>query len=220
MISRAHILLFSYLSLFIVNAQLSSNEIWTSVKADFKLNKTLKLSIDESWRFENQNSKETFTELTFGIKLKKNIQSFLSYRFEQSPNLFMANTFENRINFGLRINKKKKPFNIVYKTHIQQGNYTKHRSENPKQENYWRNKLELRYKLNKHASPYFGFEPFCKLTYEDLYINKLRFFSGARIKLKKRKVLKIFLIIDKDIQKSNPKTVFAFGATYKLDIRL
>ena len=218
---RFRLLLFYLLYIFALelSAQSLSNETWTSFKAGAKLNKSLNVDIDQSWRFRNSVSKETFTELGFKIKISKILGTFFNFRFRQNGNMFNTFSFENRFNFGFKIRTKKPKHHITFKSQYQTENSDLYYQEFIKHSHLWRNKLEVIYKLKKRVRPYAGCESFLDISDKDAYINKLRFYNGVRVKLKKRQELKAFAIFEKEVQQANPKNTFVFGLCYKIDLK-
>ena len=203
-----------------LNAQSLSNETWTSLKAGAKLNKSLSVDLDQSWRFTNGVSKETFTELGLKLKISKILGTFFNFRFRQNGNMFNTSSLENRFNFGFKVRTKKPKHYITFKSHYQLENSDLYYQEFIKHNHLWRNKLEVVYKLKKRVRPYLGCETFLDISNQDAYINKLRFYNGVRFKLKKRQQLKAFAIYEKEVQQANPKNTFVFGLCYKIDLKL
>jgi len=219
---KFRLLIFSVIYIFIweLSAQTISEELWTSCKTGVALNKSLKIDIDQSWRFRNGISKETFTELGFKIKVTKLLGTFFNFRFKQNGHIFNTTSFENRFNFGFKIRTKKPNHHITFKSHYQTKNSDLYYQEFIKHSHLWRNKIEFLYKLKKKVRPYLGFETFLDIADKDSYISKVRFYNGVRFKLKKRQQLKAFAIYEKDVQVADPKNTFIVGLCYKLDIKL
>lgn len=196
--------------------------LWTSVNFEAKLVKKLTINISEEFRF-NENISElgtSFTDAGLEYKINKHFQVSANYRFTQKRRVDDYFSFRHRVYAAVKYSQKIKPFELTYRVQL----YNEYAdigraSDGGVPEFYLRNKLGLKWDIQKPFTPYASVELFSPLNYPwNNAFDGIRTTAGAEYELTKHHKLDFFYLIDKGILEGNPETdfVIGFGYYYKL----
>ena len=201
---------FSLLFIFVctvANAQVDkpeSGELWSGATFKWKLNKKLKLQIEEQVRvWENLGSiKGSFTEIGAEYELFKDFEIAGRYRFTIVPNSFADDAIEksafNRSRFSLdlkyELDKKGFPLSLSYRQRIQDTRelYTDYKIT------YWRNRFSLEWEATDDITPFFEYESFYRFNTKNEFRGN-RYSLGIDWRINKEMDLSTFYRIDQQI---------------------
>lgn len=205
-----------------LKGQVKDAGLWTTISFEAKLIKKTSLNISQEFRF-NENITElgtAYTDAGLSYKLNKHFQIAASYRFTQKRTSENYYSFRHRIYIDLKYEKKIKPFQVQFRSRFQDQYADKGRaSDGGVPEFYLRNKLGLKWDLNKPYTPYISVELFSPLNYpRDNAFDNIRTSAGLDYSFSKHHKIDIYYLIQKEVNVNKPKTDFVFGLgyTYKL----
>jgi hypothetical protein len=192
--------------------------LWTSVSFEAKVVKKLTANISQELRF-NENFTElgtSFTDAGLEYKINKYIQVAANYRFIQKRRIDDYYSFRHRIYVDVKYGRKIMPFEINWRGRFQDQFADLGRASNGGiPEYYLRNKLGLKYDLNKPYSPYISIELFSPLNYpRGIAFDNIRTTAGMDYEFTKHHKIELFYMIQKELNVSKPQTDFIFGLGY------
>lgn len=201
-----------------VKGQVNDAGLWTSVNFEAKLAKRVSATVSEELRF-NENITElgaAFTDIGLNYKLNKHFQFAINYRFIQRHRLDNFYSFRHRFYADIKYSHKLKPFELSFRTRFQdQISDIGRAKDGGVPEYYLRNKLSLKWDLNKAYSPYISLELFSPLCYPHLYaFDGIRTTAGFEYEFSKHHKIDIYYMIQKELNVSNPQTDFVLGLGY------
>ena len=201
-----------------LKGQVKDAGLWTTVGIEAKLVKKLSLDIIQEFRF-NENITElgtAYTDAGLSYKLNKHFQIAANYRFTQKRTVENYYSFRHRIYIDIKYEKKIKPFQVQFRSRIQdQYSDIGRASDGGIPELYLRNKLNLKWDLNKPFTPYLSVELFSPLNYprENAFDN-IRTAAGMDYEISKHHKVEIYYLIQKELNVSKPQTDFILGLGY------
>lgn len=205
-----------------LKGQVKDAGLWTTLSFEAKLIKKTSLNISQEFRF-NENITElgtAYTDAGLSYKLNKHFQISANYRFTQKRTSENYYSFRHRIYIDLKFEKKIKPFQVQFRSRFQdQYSDIGRASDGGVPEFYLRNKLGLKWDLNKPYTPYISIELFSPLNYPRYNaFDNIRTSAGFDYSFSKHHKIDIYYLIQKEANVSKPKTDFVFGLgyTYKL----
>jgi len=201
---------------FINNAQVVSDaKLWTGISISKKV-KDFEFSFAQELRFDENAAHlgKVFSEVGAEYKLTKGFYAGLNYRFNRNNN-YANETFEllHRIDFGLSYKKKINKFRVSLRTKFQ----TKSASVNENNPTVLRNKLAVKYKLNKKILPFIAYEFYYQLNNENV-INRARFVLGSTLKITSESAIKLFYMFENKFNVKNLKHNHVYGLSYSIDL--
>jgi hypothetical protein len=201
-----------------VKGQVKDAGLWTSINFEAKLVKKLTFNISEELRF-NENITElgaAFTDAGLTYKLNKHFQFAANYRFNQRRRLDNYYSFRHRFYADVKYSHKLKPFEISFRTRIQdQISDIGRAKDGGVPEYYLRNKLSLKWDLDKPYTPYFSVELFSPLNYQRYSaFDNIRTTAGVEYSLSKHHEIDIYYMVQKEFNISKPVTYFVLGLGY------
>jgi len=207
-------LLFSNL----VKGQVRDAGLWTSVNFEAKVVKKLTATISEEVRF-NENITEVgtiFTDVGLAYKLNKHFQFSLNYRFTQRRTVEDYYSMRHRIYIDIKYEKKINPIQIQFRTRLQDQCADVGRdSDGGVPEYYLRNKLSLKWDLDKPYKPYLSVETFSPLNYPRYSaFDGIRTTAGVEYDFSKHNKIDAYYMIQKELSVSMPQTLFVLGIGY------
>ncbi len=192
--------------------------LWTSVNFEARVVKKLSFNLAEEVRF-NENITEAgviFTDVGLSYKINKHFQIAGNYRFTQRRKTDDYYSFRHRFYVDFKYEKKIKPFQFQIRSRVQDEYADIGRAlDGGVPEYYWRNKLTLKWDLDKPFMPYFSLELFSLLNYPRSYaFGGMRASAGVEYSLSKHHKLDAYYMIQKELNTSNPETDFVIGVGY------
>jgi len=202
---------------FPVMGQQKDAGLWTSVNFEAKLVKKLTAKISEEVRF-NENITEVgaiFTDVGVEYKLNKHFQVALDYRYIKKRMVDDFYITRHRLHADIKYEKKIKPIQIQFRTRF--SNYAEFSrvSNGGNPAYYLRNKLSLKWDLDKAYKPYISIELFSPLSYPRYSaFDNIRTIAGIEYNFTKHHKIDVYYMIQKEVNVSNPRTDFIIGIGY------
>lgn len=193
-----------------VKAQYNDAGLWTSINLEKKLNKQFSVSVSEEIRM-NENVTEIgtfFTDLGVNYKINKIFKIGGYYRFINKRNLDDSYNKRNRFYFDLSCKTKMYLFSLTFRTRFQsQFKETNKSADAGIAENYWRNKLSLKYDLNKKIGFIGSYEIFTPLrSYDKVFKDNQRFNLGLEYTFNKMHSFNLSYMIQNESNVNNPES--------------
>lgn len=199
-------------------SQVNDAGLWASINLEKKINPKLAIALTEEARF-NENISElgsAFTELGANYKIKKNILIGVSYRFIQRRGVDDFYSLRHRYMIDLTIKHKIKKVSFALRERFQSQYADVNTSENGRlSERTLRNKLTVKYDLDKKYTPYISAELFYQLNnVMGNEFDNIRYAVGFEYKFNKTSSLDLFYLINKEMNINDPVTDYVIGMGY------
>ena len=193
--------------------RVSDAKLWTGFSVSKKHN-DFKFSISEEYR-RNENFTQTdkmFTEFEAKYEFIKNLSFSITYRFNQDRNYeYGGFDFNHRFNFDLEYEYKFNDYEISFRTRYQVS------KEIYQSDKLNRNKLSLKYKLNKEFEPYLSTELFYQ--FNDVWgFNRTRLEMGTKFNINKKNSLKAGYLFENKFNRKNLEHNHIYFINYSLEI--
>jgi outer membrane protein assembly factor BamA len=203
-------------------AQTKDAMLWLNVTLEKKITKDFSLSVAEELRFSDNITElgAYFTDLGLNYKFDKHWRMSANYRFTNRQRLDDSYSKRHRYYFDLSYRNKFKPFSLIFRTRFQ-SQYTDVNSSATGHvpEYYWRNKLSLKYELEKKYTPYISLEMFLPvLTPQLSQPDGMRYTAGMEYAINKHATLDLYYMIQRAYNVNNPETDFVIGVGFMHDL--
>ena len=161
------------------------------------------------------STKSVFTDLGVSFRFNKNLRVSGNYRFINRKRNTGGYWVSHRFYADLRYIYKAKPIIFVYRNRF----YTEAGYEDNGQEReyYERNKLELKFDLDKKFSPFLASELYYFM--EKAEFRKLRYTAGVDFDLKNRNELSLFYRIQREMNVINPDYSYIIGVGFSHNLK-
>jgi hypothetical protein len=204
-------------------AQVNDAGLWASLNVEKKITPLLSFNISEEGRmYENINELGTFlTDAGFSYKINKTFRFSANYRFINKRLLNDSYSKRHRYYFDLTIREKFKPVILQFRTRFQSQYSDMFSSENGLVPSFYsRNKLTIKFDLDKKYSPYFYTELFMPVINSDnnYYIENIRCSAGIEYTINRMHSFDLFYMIQKECNISEYETDFIFGIGYNINL--
>jgi hypothetical protein len=191
--------------------------LWISVSFEAKLVKKLTFNISQEFRF-NENISELgiiFTDAGVEYKLNKHFQVAFDYRYIKKRMVDDFYITRHRLYADIKYEKKIKPIQIQVRTRFSNYAEFSHGSDGRNPEFYLRNKLSLKWDLEKEYKPYISIELFSPLNYPRYSaFDNIRTTAGIEYDFTKHHKVDLYYMIQKELNVSHPETDFIVGLGY------
>lgn len=210
--------LFIIIAFIQVNAQVNDACLWSSLNIEKKITPVLSANLNQEFRF-NENVSELgvfFTDIGLNYKINKFIRVSGNVRFINNKQLDDSYCKRYRYYFDLSFRQKYKPVVISFRTRFQ-SQYKINTEDNATNPIYYnRNKLTIKFDLDKKYSPYVSSELFLPLNKQNDFImlDNIRYAAGIEYKFNRIHSLDLFYMIDKEVNQVNPLTNYIVGIGY------
>jgi outer membrane receptor protein involved in Fe transport len=191
----------------------SDAKLRTGISVSKKIN-DFKFAINEEYRrTENLTlTDKMLTELEASYEFIKNVTAGFTYRFNQERNHELGGfDFNHRINFDLGYEHKINYFELSFRTRYQVG------KEMNSSDKLNRNKVAIKYKLNKDFDPYLSYELFYQFN-DVRAFNRTRFELGTRFKINKKNSLKFGYLYENKFNRKNLEHNHIYFINYSIEI--
>lgn len=202
-------------------AQVNDACLWTSLNIEKKFTPLLSANLNQEFRF-NENLSELgafYTDIGLNYKINKSIRISGNTRFIYNHRLDDSYSKRGRYYFDLSFRQKYKPVIISFRTRFQSQYklYAEDDEINPIYCN--RNKVTLKFDLDKKISPFLFSEIFVPLNKKinNLMIDNIRYAMGIDYKVNRMHSIDLFYMIDKELNQSNPLTNYIIGLSYNFN---
>lgn len=202
-----------------VHAQNNDMQLWTNLSIEKKLTKTFSLNFSEEVRFYDNISEvgQFFSDVGGTYKISKSWRLSVNYRFTNKRQLNDSYSKRHRYYIDLSCRKKMEKIVVLFRTRFQSQYTDVFCSLTGKiPEYYSRNKLTLKFDLDKKYTPYLSAELFYQLNNpEGNDIDNMRYSVGLEYQFNKRTGLDFFYMIQQEYNVNNPKRDFVAGIGYQ-----
>lgn len=200
---------------FYTTAQWNDFGVRSRFTIEKRLNPRWRLALAETMRF-NENAtqlNQLYTSFSTSYRLSKTFSFRGTYRFEQKFNYDETIDLRHRLQVDvlIRFQLEKLRIELQERFQIRYRNILREENWNiPKI--YFRPGINLEYDLNSKFTPYVSGEVYLN---QKGFIDNLRFVVGGGYDFNKHHSIKLYYLIDKEIQVKNPLTFFIIGTAYK-----
>ncbi|MCE3294474.1 MAG: hypothetical protein K0R65_188 [Crocinitomicaceae bacterium] len=215
MIKKPVIFLYFLLAGFNSFAQWQDFGLWTEISLEKKISPRWEVSLTESIRLnENVTAlNQHYTHLSGTYKISKAFSLTLAYRNSQRFNFDETIDFRHRAQLEAAYKHKLGQLGIELQERFQI------RYDNIRREAgweipqiYYRTRLTLDYDLDSRFTPFASAEIFLN---QSRYIDNLRLRAGFDYDFNKKNSVRLYYMIDQDLQENDPLRFFAIGLGYK-----
>ena len=197
---------------------------WNTLNIDKVINEKFTALFTEECRFKENFSRLNlfYTNLGIEYKVAKNFKTALIYRWIdkfQDDNTF---SYRHRLMLDLTVKSQLRKFNFSYRQRLQAEERDVYSSYNGKiPEWYSRNKVSLKYDMEKRYIPYAGVE----LRYElhnprkiesDQTLHRARYFFGVDYKINLKNTFSTYYLIQREWNVLGPQNLYIVGLEYSL----
>jgi outer membrane receptor protein involved in Fe transport len=211
--NRILFILFFISPCLVFSQVLSDAKLWTGISVSKKIN-DFNFSISEEYR-RSENLSQTdkiFTEFDISYKVIKNLTAGITYRFNQDRNFEQGGfDFNHRFNFDLGYDYDFNDFEFSLRTRYQVS------KEIYSSDKLNRNKLAIKYKLNKQIHPYVSYELFYQFN-DIRAFNRDRIEMGTKYKINKNNSLKLGYIFEDKFNRKNLEHNHIYFINYSIEI--
>lgn len=215
-------LLFSISVFFCASAQVNDAGLWLSLNAEKKITPDMSASLSQEFRLnENMAELGTFhTDAGITYKLNKIIRVSFNYRFTNKRNLDDSYSKRHRYYFDITARKKIKPLVLSFRTRFQSQFADMYCSPEGKiPEYYSRNKLLLKFDLDKKCMPYLYTEFYSPLfSGEGFYIDNVRYCAGIEYQFNRENGMDVYYMLQQEYNVNDPRRDFVIGVGYFLSL--
>jgi hypothetical protein len=197
--------------------------IWPNIYLQKGLSKRLNIHINQQTRF-NQNVSQLsylYADMGFGYRLNKYMLVNLDYVIARKRN--SDNFFSTRHQYYISLVMKKniRRYRVTYRAMLQEQNHDVLSSKTGSiLQSYFRNKVTLRYELNKFLTPYIASELYYHFNTRAVNnsFSRIRYFVGVFYHLGKRSDLELYYLIQQDLNQINPQRNYVLGIGFSNNI--
>jgi len=203
-------------------SQYSTTALWTSAKVNYKFLDDFKISLENTYRIQENMSElsKVYFETGLSYKVSKFVDIQSEYRFSINSDI-PVNDFENKFALGISLDYDIKRFKLTTRTKYQVS-FTNFRTDDEGNvpDKYLRNKLKLEYNVRKKPlDPYFYYEFFFYVGNMSVHeIDKQRFTLGFDYKLNKRNDLDFAYIIQNSQKGKNAGFMHIIAISYNFSL--
>ena len=211
------ILLFIALGLKLqAQSDLVDTELWTGISAKMKLNKKVKIELEEQFRFKDsvQTFKSSLTE--FGIRYKFNKKFSLKVNYRHSYRAGYRQRNRNRFSLFLYYDwdKKKFPVSVQLRSGIQND----FEVYNGQLLTYTRGRIKVKYKDLKDSKPFVAYESFYRFNAKNEFRTH-RFTAGLGWDLTENLELTGFYRVEQEINVDEPERQHVVGFMFSYSFK-
>lgn len=212
------------LILFFANshAQISDAQLWTELGVTAKINKKIKLELQQSLRLRQNISQidKYYTDFAVNYSLTKRIQLGVNYRFEEEKREEGSFSTRHRLAFDASYKYKVKKLTFSLRTRYQTKFYDYYSSETGLVPgNHLRLRLKTSYKIKKYSiTPSFSAEVYYATNgISKNNIDKYRFTLGGKYKINKHNRVSLNYRLQNQINVLSPLNLYIIMLAYEYD---
>ncbi|MGV3631637.1 MAG: DUF2490 domain-containing protein [Bacteroidota bacterium] len=189
--------------------------IWTAISLEKKINPRWEISLTESVRL-NENAtalNQHYSHLSGTYKVSKTFSLTVAYRNSQRFNFDETIDYRHRMQLEAAYKRKLGQWGIELQERFQIRYDNIHREsgwEAP--QIYYRTRLTLDYDLDSRVKPFASAELFIN---QSLYLDNIRLRAGFTYDFNKRNSVRLYYMIDQDLQENDPLRLYALCLGYK-----
>jgi hypothetical protein len=212
------IFLFILFCAIAAKSQVSDAGLWTSINLEKQISKKFSVSLSEEVRL-NENISEVgsfFTDFGLNLKLNKFVRFGAYYRYSNKRRVDDSYSERHRYYFDVTLRGKYRFFTLSLRSRFQSQYDDNHSSpEGKTAENYSRNKLSLKYELNKKINFYTSYEIYTPLrSYDQVFKDNTRYSLGLEYSFNKMHSIDLSYMIQQESNVKNPWTDYVVCLGY------
>ncbi len=190
-----------------------ATEVWLGATLKMKLNKKIRLDLEQQLRLEDHESgfDQTFTELGLRYKITDNFNIKGQYRYAFTDDEHNESRWSIDLGYTHDINNF--PLDIGYRLRVQDEKV----DWTGEKKTYIRQRVTLDYNLSKLMDPAFEYEWFYKFN-DDHEFRRNRFTLSLQWKLNKHSELVTFARMEDEYNVKNPDRTYIMGIGYSYDL--
>ena len=195
-------------------SQIDSHEVWLDSKQEYKLNKKLDLSLNESFRSRISpfSAKSLIIELSAEYEISKVFKTGLKFRHGIKLN---NNADIDRISIYLRAKERYKKFNFSWRGQYQR----EYESFESFDSNFIRNKFSISYSRKKiDFKPSLFFEIFYNPNHSVYHWDQRRLGGGMEYALNKKQSITAKCFIKNALNESRWKRTIVYRLSYSIEL--
>ncbi len=185
------------------------DELWTEYEITSSISKRFDFKIGQQVRFDEgiTKFKSSLTDIGFRYKLSKYFRFTSLYRLKRFPDKTQHGF---HLNFYSKISYKK--FEFAHRLRYQKKYGSK------RDQDYVRNRLTFKYRISKRFRPFTASEIYYRTFYDrgDRF-SKSRFYLGGEYKFDKRRAIRIYYLLQREMNMKNPVQANILGISYAVD---
>jgi hypothetical protein len=197
--------------------------LWPNIYLQESLTKRLNVHLNQQTRF-NENVSQLgyiYADMGFGYRLNKFMLVNLDYVFARKRNT--DNFFHTMHQYYMSLVMKKnfRRYRLTYRVMLQEQNHQVFSSINGRDlQSYLRNKLTLRYELNKYFTPYIATELYYHFNTKSTNnnFNRVRYLAGIFYHLRKNSDIELYYLIQQGLNEINPQRDYVIGIGFSNNI--
>jgi len=200
--------------------------LWLSVNLEKKLNKRTELFLTQAYR-RNDNLMRTnlfYTDIGLSVKPAGFMKISLSYRSVQKYEKEQVFSLRHRVTMDIVFKKKINKITASFRERIQTQVQEVNSSETGRiPQWYTRQKIELKYDLDKPIEPFIAAEFRYQLhdprnIESDRTWNRARYVAGFDYKMNEKNSCSFFYVIQNSFNVSAPENSYVIGLSYTLSL--
>jgi hypothetical protein len=200
--------------------------LWATINVEKKLNKRLELFITEEYRRKENFTQPNlfYTDIGFSLKPAGFLKLSFSYRFIQKYMEDETYSFRHRLMLDILLKKKFGKVTASFRERVQAEVRNVYTSANGKlPEWYSRNKVELKYDLDKPVTPYLSVEFRYQLNNprdmeSDHTWHRVRYAGGVDYKMNDKHSFSVYYLLQRGFNVSAPQNLYILGVAYTLSL--
>lgn len=198
--------------------EIKDAQIWQKADIEFNITPTYSVSAGNEFRFTDNCSQFSYYYYTLGnsFRLFKKFKLSADYLFVGKEK--KTEQFSHRNQFNIYLTYREKIHHVIlYDRVLCEGQFVDYNTSelgHHLQDRYIRDKLTLRYKINKHYYPYIEDEIYYKLDRnkdENEGFNRNRFYTGLLYEMKHQFKLDAFFLYEKNFNVTPLYSSFVYG---------
>ena len=217
---------FSFGIIFSAAAQYDDAGLWTTVNVEKKLRNNFHVLLTQEFRLKENFSQINlfYTDIGFGYRPLNFLKVELAYRLVEKRLITDFYSTRHRLMLDITLKKKLGYFDVAYRHRLQREVRNVNSSENGRvPEWYSRNKLTVKYDLQKKYTPYISTE----LRYQiddprniesDQTWHRARYASGIDYELNKKNKFGLYYLIQREWNVSLPENLYIIGLEYTMSL--
>lgn len=201
--------------------QFNDAGLWTSINIEKKISSNFSFSITEELRM-NENITEAgtiYTDAGITYKVNKFIRLGGNYRFIEKRKIEDYYSKRHRYYFDLTLRNKIFKYTIQLRSRFQSQYADIFSNEKGKiAEDYFRNKLSVKYEYNKKISAFASYEIYTPLrSYDKVFMDNYRINAGLEYSFNKFHSIDLSYLFQKELNVNNPETDYIICIGYNIN---
>lgn len=200
--------------------------LWATINVEKKVSKRLEFFVTEEYRRKENFTQPNlfYTDIGFSLRPAGFFKFSFSYRSIQKYMEDETYSFRHRLMLDLLLKKKIGKVTASFRERVQAEVRNVYSSENGKEpEWYSRNKVELKYDLDRPITPYVSVEWRYQLKNprdmeSDKTWHRARYAAGVDYKMNDRHSFSVYYLLQRGFNSTAPQNLYILGLAYTLSL--